>query len=89
MQYLTPKDAAKVLGMSRASVYNCIAKGAPVHYWGPTGTSYRVDPDEIISWMDQQGRKVASPIPDNVTPISTAQMEQRRHDMIEAIKRRA
>jgi hypothetical protein len=87
MEYVTPKEAATILGLSRAAISSCVAKGAPVHRWGPTGYRYKIIIEEFIAWMDQQGRTKADPprISDNVTPISVGQMAQRRHELLNAL----
>ena len=43
---ITPKEASAELHMSRAAISQCVALGAPVHRWGPTGRRYRIDLDE-------------------------------------------
>ena len=90
MTYLTPKEAAAQLGMSVSQISRCKSAGAPVHYWGPSGTRYRIVPEELVAWMDQRGRKAAnddSQLPaNNVIPItSAASLAKRRHDLIAAL----
>ena len=54
--YLAPKDAAALLGMSVATITRCVKNGAPVHRWGSTGRRYRIDPDEFRRWMERKGQ---------------------------------
>ena len=46
-EYLSPKDAAPLLGLSVATITRCVKNGAPVHRWGSTGRRYRIDVDEF------------------------------------------
>ena len=55
MEYLTPAEVSAKLGISRATITRCKQRGAPVHYFGTCGRIYRIDPDELIAWMDEQG----------------------------------
>ena len=53
--YLTPKDAAREMGISVATITRCVKNGAPVHRWGSTGYRYRIDVHEFVRWMERQG----------------------------------
>ena len=57
---VTPAEAAKTLRMSRGAISKCVALGAPVHRWGPTGYRYRIDLEEFTAWMDAHGRECQS-----------------------------
>lgn len=61
-KYISPKDAAPILGLSVATITRCVKKGAPVHRWGSTGRRYRIDVDEFRRWMERQHQK-ATPRP--------------------------
>lgn len=50
---MTVKAAADHLDTSVATIYRCIHAGAPCRKFGPTGKQYRVDPDQLLDWMDQ------------------------------------
>lgn len=50
---MTVKAAASHLDTSVATIYRCIHAGAPHKRFGPTGKQYRVDPDQLLDWMDQ------------------------------------
>ena len=50
---MTVKAAADHLDTSVATIYRCIHAGAPHKRFGPTGKQYRVDPDQLLDWMDQ------------------------------------
>ena len=50
---MTVKAAADHLDTSVATIYRCIHAGAPCRRIGPTGKQYRVDPDQLLDWMDQ------------------------------------
>lgn len=50
---MTVKAAADHLDTSVATIYRCIHAGAPCRRFGPTGKQYRVDPDQLLDWMDQ------------------------------------
>lgn len=52
---LEPKEAAKVLGISTATITRCVKRGAPVHRWGSTGRCYRINIPEFVEWMEKQG----------------------------------
>ena len=56
-EYLPPKDAAPILGLSVATITRCVKNGAPVHRWGSTGRRYRIDVDEFRRWMERQGQE--------------------------------
>lgn len=87
MTYLTPKEAAKELGISQATISNCKKAGAPVHYWGPGGRSYRIVLDEFIQWMDDRGKKAAEPtaVPDNLIDMNAESMAKRRRETLAAL----
>lgn len=51
-EFLSVDQAASILEMSRATIYRCIQQGAPVHRWGSTGGRVRIDPAELIAWME-------------------------------------
>ena len=50
---MTVAQAAQVLSTSTATIYRCIKAGAPYKTFGVTGKRYRVDPDQLIQWMDR------------------------------------
>ena len=62
-EYLPPKDAAPILGVSVATITRCVKNGAPVHRWGSTGRRYRIDVDEFRHWMERQGQEKLIPRP--------------------------
>ena len=64
-EYLPPKDAAPILGISVATITRCVKNGAPVHRWGSTGRRYRIDVDEFRRWMERQGQEklIVRPVP--------------------------
>lgn len=62
-KYISPKDAAPILGMSVATITRCVKNGAPVHRWGSTGRRYRIDVDEFRRWMERQGQEKLIPRP--------------------------
>lgn len=62
-EYLSPKDAAPILGLSVATITRCVKNGAPVHRWGSTGRRYRIDVDEFRRWMERQGQEKLVPRP--------------------------
>ena len=64
-EYLPPKDAAPILGVSVATITRCVKNGAPVHRWGSTGRRYRIDVDEFRRWMERQGQEklIVRPVP--------------------------
>lgn len=62
-EYLPPKDAAPILGLSVATITRCVKNGAPVHRWGSTGRRYRIDVDEFRRWMERQGQEKLVPRP--------------------------
>lgn len=53
-ELLSVDQAASILEMSRATIYRCIQQGAPVHRWGSTGGRVRIDPAELIAWMESR-----------------------------------
>lgn len=62
-KYISPKDAAPILGLSVATITRCVKNGAPVHRWGSTGRRYRIDVDEFRRWMERQGQEKLIPRP--------------------------
>lgn len=77
--YLTPEQAAEALGLSRTTITRCKQAGAPVHYFGPCGRTYRILISEWIDWMDAQGRK------ENEAPArraSVVELREARHKMM-------
>ena len=75
-RYLTPAEAAEVLGISRGTITRCKQKGAPVHYVGTCGRLYRIDPDEFAAWMNAQGEKSEE---EKVRKLTTLELRARRH----------
>lgn len=53
--YVRPEEAARILGISRATITRCKQLGAPVRYIGTCGRLYLVDPDALGEWMHQRG----------------------------------
>ena len=49
---MTVSKAAEELQTSVATIYRCIHAGAPCRRFGPSGKQYRVDPDQLLDWMD-------------------------------------
>ena len=89
MNYVTPKEASSILGLTRAAISKCVAKGAPIHRWGPTGRCYKIDIDEFITWMDQHGREARSSKNTAGTkmdpPVTADQMAERRRELLKAL----
>ena len=50
---MTVSKAAEELQTSVATIYRCIHAGAPCRRFGPSGKQYRVDPDQLLDWMDE------------------------------------
>ena len=82
--YLTPAEAAEELGISRTTITRCKQKGAPVHYFGPCGRMYRIRLDELIEWMDAQGRADAE---DRQRAVSVIEMKAARHQRMQEYKK--
>ena len=82
--YLTPAEAADALGISRTTITRCKQKGAPVHYFGPCGRMYRIRLDELIEWMDAQGRQDPA---ERQRAASVIEMKAARHQRMEAYKK--
>lgn len=55
--WVTPKEAAEILKISKESVYRSIAQGAPVYTWGPAGGQYRIDIPQFVEWMANRKKK--------------------------------
>jgi excisionase family DNA binding protein len=81
-KYISPKDAAPILGLSVATITRCVKNGAPVHRWGSTGRRYRIDVDEFRRWMERQHQKATPrPVPfDDVDELA-----RRRRASVRAI----
>ena len=79
MIYLTPSEAAAHLGISRSTITRCKQKGAPVHYWGSCGRTYRIDPDEFLDWMNCQGPEMQQI---RRQQMSVDEMRAARHRMV-------
>ena len=58
---MEPKDAAKAMGISLATISRCVKRGAPVHRWGSTGRCYRFRVTEFVSWMENQNPNENTP----------------------------
>lgn len=78
-RYLTPGEAAKELGISRATITRCKQMGAPVRYFGTCGRIYRVDPEELAEWMDRQGRMAKQKKSTAQRKLTIEEMRARRH----------
>ena len=74
--YLTPAEAAKELGISRATITRCVQKGAPVHRWGSCGRMYRILLNEFVPWMEAQG---AAAREERQALMTVAQLRAARH----------
>ncbi len=79
---LTPKEAAKAMKMSTATITRCVKMGAPVYRWGPSGKRYRICLSEFIEWMNR-----GNVVQNNVVPIAPARARYDAEEM--ARKRRA
>lgn len=55
--YVRAAEAAKILGVSVATITRCKQAGAPVHYLGTCGRIYEIDPVAFGEWMHEQGMK--------------------------------
>ena len=75
----TPAEAAKELGISRATITRCKQMGAPVHYVGTCGRLYRIDPDELAAWMNAQGEKDKE---EKERQMTLLELRARRHAMV-------
>ena len=77
-RYLTPEEAAEELGISRSTISRCKQMGAPVQYLGTCGRIYRIDPDELREWMNEQGRKQQET---KTKRVSVAELRAKRRAM--------
>ena len=77
--YLTPAEAAKALGISRATITRCVQKGAPVHRWGSCGRLYRIVISEFVPWMEAQG---AAEEQEKRRLMTVAELRAKRHRAI-------
>lgn len=82
-EYLPPKDAAILLGVSVATITRCVKNGAPVHRWGSTGRRYRIDVDEFRRWMERQGQEKLIPRP--VPFCDVDELARRRRASVRAV----
>lgn len=81
-RYLEPAAAAEELGISRATITRCKQMGFPVRYIGTAGRRYRVDPDALSDWMNEQGQRAHEAI--KLTAArreSIEELRRRRHMM--------
>ena len=84
--YLTPKDAAREMGISVATITRCAKNGAPVHRWGSTGYRYRIDVGEFVRWMERQGaQREREKQAAHYDPYDVAAMAARRRAEIRAL----
>ena len=81
MEYLTPAEASARLGISRATITRCKQRGAPVHYFGTCGRIYRIDPAELLAWMNEQGGREEEK-KSSVSRLSLVEMRAARHRMV-------
>ena len=72
---MTVSKAAEELQTSVATIYRCIHAGAPCRRFGPSGKQYRVDPDQLLDWMDEIHHE------EHVIMDLTAMMD-RRHALV-------
>jgi len=77
--YLTPAEAAEVLGISRATITRCVQRGAPVHRWGSCGRLYRIVISEFVPWMEAQGAEAER---SKQSLMTVAQLRAARHRAI-------
>jgi len=77
--YLTPAEAAEVLGISRATITRCVQRGAPVHRWGSCGRLYRIVISEFVPWMEAQGAEAER---SKQALMTVAQLRAARHRAI-------
>jgi predicted site-specific integrase-resolvase len=81
-RYLDPAAAAEELGISRSTITRCKQMGFPVRYIGTTGTRYRVDPDALSDWMNEQGQKAQETAKiTTARRVSIEELRRRRHMM--------
>ncbi len=78
-RYLTPKEAAAELGISRSTITRCKQMGAPVRYVGTCGKIYRIDPEALSEWMHAQGEKDAEA---KARTATVTELRARRHRMV-------
>lgn len=76
--YVKPKEAARILGVSPATITRCKQMGAPVRYLGTCGRLYLVDPDAMGDWMNEQGQK-QSGREQRLRAVSVAELRAARH----------
>ena len=72
---MTVSKAAEELQTSVATIYRCIHAGAPCRRFGPSGRQYRVDPDQLLDWMNEIHHE------ESVIMDLTAMMD-RRHALV-------
>lgn len=88
--WVSPKDAAKILGMSKASITRCRKQGAPVRAWGPTGKRYLIDIPAFVQWMNDQGNtQKEPPVKEKFYAASVTEMIEKRHAHIARIAKEA
>lgn len=77
--WVTPKEAAGILGMSVASISRARKDGAPFHPWGPAGRNYLIDIPAFVAWMGARGQEPEKkPVKKaNHSPDARTMMEQR------------
>lgn len=76
-----PKEAAKMLGISRATITRAKQRGAPVHPWGSTGRCYRISIPEFVEWMERQGPEEKQPLKVEHQNVQAMAMARRMHVM--------
>ena len=76
--YVKPKEAARILGVSQATITRCKNLGAPVRYLGTCGRMYVVDPDAMGEWMNEQGQKQQER-EQRLRAVSVAELRAARH----------
>ena len=77
--YVVPKEAAKILGVSVATITRCKALGAPVRYKGTCGRLYVLDPDVWIDWMNERGQAAEKK---KIKPVDMYELRAARHRAI-------
>lgn len=83
---LTPSECAKALGLGLSTISRCVKAGAPVEFYGPTGSRYRIDPDKLRAWMQEQGEKrIKAEREARIRSMTTDQLAQRRLEIMKGV----
>jgi len=73
-RFITPPQAAKILGVGNETILICIAKGElrAINTSLKDRPRWKIDPSDFAKWIDSRANAPATPISKRRKPIPTA-----------------